>query len=172
MKISTAMIVIGIVLGLFGLLALANPFAASLAVTSLVGIAFLASGVILAWLLFNAGEHDGRLSNGLVALLSLVAGVWLLANPLAGTVSLTLLLGVIFFALGIVRLAMAMSARGTPVFWLILLSGLFSVLIGVLVFSDFASAATSFLGILLGIELVSEGAGLFAFGLIARRNGA
>ncbi|MGI3163791.1 HdeD family acid-resistance protein [Pseudooceanicola sp. 200-1SW] len=171
MKLSTTFLLIGVVLAVMGLLALANPFAASLAVTSLVGVVFMVSGVAQAWVEFQAGPHQGRRRNALVALLTIVAAVWLLANPLSGTLSLTLLLGAIFFVMGFVRLAMAASLRGAPFFWLVLLSGGASLAIGLLVLFDVGAAATTFLGLLLGIQLVAEGAGLFAFGLITRHRG-
>ena len=171
MRLSTAFVLIGVALLVMGALAMANPFAASLAVTSLVGIVFMISGVAQAWVEFKAGPHQGRRRNGLVALLTIVAAVWLLANPLAGTLSLTILLGAIFFLMGFVRLAMAASLRGAPFFLLVLLSGVASLAIGLMVLFDVGAAATTFLGILLGIQLLAEGAALVAFGLIARHRG-
>ncbi|MFC4669043.1 HdeD family acid-resistance protein [Seohaeicola nanhaiensis] len=169
MKASTALLVIGVLLIFGGILALANPLAASIAVTTLVGAMFLASGVLQAWFLFRDPGAQHRLWNGLVALLTIVAGVWLLTNPLEGTVSLTLILGVVFLIMGVMRLLISSRLSGTPFFWLMLLSGLASVAIGLLVFTDFQSAATSLLGILLGIQLLAEGAGLAAIGLFSRR---
>ncbi|GHF35739.1 HdeD family acid-resistance protein [Seohaeicola zhoushanensis] len=169
MKASTALLVIGVLLIIGGIFALANPLAASIAVTTLVGAMFLASGVLQAWFLFRDPGAHHRLWNAFVALLTIVAGVWLLANPLAGTVSLTLMLGVVFLIMGIARLLISSRLSGTPFFWLMLLSGAASTLIGVLVFTDFQSAATSLLGILLGIQLLAEGAGLVAIGLFSRR---
>ncbi|NIZ11626.1 HdeD family acid-resistance protein [Pseudooceanicola sp. HF7] len=171
MKVSSALIFIALMLLIGGVLALMNPFAASLAVTTLVGIFFLASGVIQAWILFRAQAHDHRLWNGFVALLTIVAGVWLLANPLQGTVSLTLILGVVFFVMGVVRLLMATQLGGTPFLWLAILSGVASVGIGLLVFFDFASATSALLGLLLGFQLLAEGIGLMTFGVVARRKG-
>ena len=114
MKASTAMLVIGVLLILGGIFALANPLAASIAVTTLVGAMFLVAGILQAWVLFQDSGAEHRLWNGLIALLTIVAGVWLLTNPLAGTVSLTLILGVVFFVMGIVRLMIAMRLTGTP----------------------------------------------------------
>jgi len=42
-------------------------------------------------------------------------------------------------------------------------------LIGVLIFSDVQAAGTQLLGILLGIDLIADGLGFVAFGLIARK---
>lgn len=171
MRLSTAFLVIGLLLTVFGVLALYNPFAASLAVTTLVGIVFLGSGVVQAWVLFQAGEHAGRFSNAAVALLTIVAGVWLLANPMAGTISLTLMLGAVFLVVGLVRVLLSVSLRGMPYFWLVLLSGLASAMIGGVVLFDSAATVGAFLGLLLGIQLLAEGLGLMAFGLLTRHKG-
>ncbi|WP_109465290.1 HdeD family acid-resistance protein [Albibacillus kandeliae] len=169
MKASTLMIVMGALLLLGGILALANPFAASITVTTLVGAFFLVAGIIQAWALFQDKTAQHRMWNGVVALLTIIAGVWLLANPLKGMVSLTIIVGALFFVMGLVRIMLAFQLRGSPLFWLLLLSGVASVLIGAFVFSDFASAATTLLGVLLGIQLLAEGVGLIALGYFARK---
>ncbi len=110
-----------------------------------------------------------RLWTGFVGLLGLLAGLSLLTDPLAGVVSLTLLVGIVLLMTGAVRLGMAWRLRQTPLFWFLLLSGAASVLIGVLVAGNIAAAATSFLGLLLGIQLLADGIGLIALGLIGRR---
>ena len=110
MKASTAMLVIGVLLILGGIFALANPLAASIAVTTLVGAMFLVAGILQAWVLFQDIGAEHRLWNGFIALLTIVAGVWLLTNPLAGTVSLTLILGGVFvFVLALVILGYLIS---------------------------------------------------------------
>ncbi|QOL82462.1 HdeD family acid-resistance protein [Pseudooceanicola spongiae] len=171
MRVSTILMIIGALLSLGGILALANPFAASMTVTTIVGVFFVFSGVVQAWILFRAGGVSGRFFNGFVALLSIVAGVWMLANPLAGTVSLTLILGVVFLIMGLVRLLMAVQLGQTRLRWIMMLSGIASVGIGLLVLFNIAAAASTLLGIFLGIQLLAEGIGLLAFTWAMRRKG-
>lgn len=169
MKPSALLILLGIVLVIFGVLALANPLAASIAVTTLVGIAFLLGGVIQLWLAFSDETNPHRVWTGVIGVISLLAGVSLLANPLEGVISLTLLLGVLFLVTGIVRLVMALRLRETPFFWLLLLSGAASVLLGALIFITFPEAASTLLGILVGFEVLFEGGALIGLGLAARK---
>ena len=169
MKTPTLLVVIGVVLILAGMVALANPFAASLAVTTIVGVIFLLSGVIQSWLLFRDGTVHGRGWNILAAVLAILVGVWLLANPLAGVVSLTLMVGALFFVTGITRLMTLGALRGTPFYWMMLISGLGSIAIGVLVLFDLGQAATTLLGVLLGIQLLIDGLGVAAIGLFSGR---
>ncbi len=169
MRTGTLLILLGIVLMVGGGLALANPFAASLAVTTLVGAFLLLAGVLQLGVALVNSAVPHRLWTGFVGLLGLLAGLSLLTDPLAGVVSLTLLVGIVLLMTGAVRLGMAWRLRQTPLFWFLLLSGAASVLIGVLVAGNIAAAATSFLGLLLGIQLLADGIGLIALGLIGRR---
>lgn len=169
MKPSALLILLGIVLVIFGVLALANPLAASIAVTTLVGIAFLLGGVVQLWLAFSDDENPHRIWTGVIGVISLLAGVSLLADPLGGVISLTLLLGVLFLVTGIVRLVMALRLRETPFFWLLLLSGAASVLLGALIFITFPEAASTLLGYLVGFEVLFEGGALIGLGLAARK---
>ncbi|QFT58009.1 acid-resistance membrane protein [Sulfitobacter sp. THAF37] len=169
MKTWLTLVLLGVLLVIGGILAIANPLAASIAVTTLVGVFFLLGGVLQLWLLFKNGTgFDGAL-NWVIALITLVVGVWLLANPLEGTVSLAIVVGVGFVISGIARIIWASRAgRGTSAFVPLLLSGAASLLVGVVIFSDFQSLATQVLGLLLGIQLVMDGVGSAAIGLMLR----
>lgn len=174
MRPSAILILVGVLLLVGGILAFANPMAASLAVTTLVGIAFLAGGVLQAWVAFQGDAvvlPGGRLWNGLWALMGILAGVWLLANPLEGVVSLTLLLGIVFLLTGIMRIMLGVGIQQAQTKWLLILSGVAGVVIGVLIFGNIAEAATTLLGFLLGIELLSQGIALLLLGLMGRKSG-
>ncbi|MBL3565408.1 hypothetical protein JMM59_10385, partial [Rhodovulum sulfidophilum] len=75
----------------------------------------------------------------------------------------------LFVAMGVMRAMLSFTFRHTSLFWLLLLTGAASILIGVLIFSNFFAAAETLLGLLLGIELIVDGIGLIAFGIVARR---
>ena len=169
MKLPILFIVAGVLMVVGGILALANPFAASFAVTTLVGAFLLVGGVGQLWAAYSTPEDDHRLWHGILGLLSLILGVMLMANPLAGTLSLTLIVGLLFLLNGAGRMIVALRLRDTRYYWLLLLSGALSVVIGFLVLANIATAATWLLGFLLGIQLMTEGAVLLALGLLARR---
>jgi len=169
MKPATLLILLGIVLILGGALAIANPFAASLAVTTLVGAFLILSGVGQLWMALAGGDLPHRLWTGLLGLLALIVGIDLIANPLAGLISLTILAGLLFLITGVIRLLVAFQMRDGAHFWLILLSGAVSILLGGMILSNVMAAATSLLGLLMGIQLLADGAGLLAMGLFARK---
>lgn len=169
MKLPVLFIIAGALMVVGGFLALANPFAASIAVTTLVGAFLLVGGVGQLWAAYSTPEDDHRVWHGILGVLSLILGVMLMANPLAGTLSLTLVVGLLFLLNGAGRMIVALRLRDTRYYWLLLLSGALSVLIGILVLGNIATAATWLLGVLLGFQLITEGAVLLALGLLARQ---
>src|SRR5690606_9838042 len=145
-----------------GVLALFNPFAATLAATLMAGWAFVLLGVLQIVQSFQVKGWGGFLWALLFGLLSLAVGISLIYNPLAGMVSLTLLVAVLFLAFGVVKIMYAFSLRPISGWVWVLVSGLLSLALGILILADFPWAAVSVLGILLGVELISNGV-LFLF---------
>lgn len=160
-----SMLIAGIVLIVGGILALLAPFAVSIAITVIVGISFLVGGLFNAWAALSFSE--GRFANGVFAVLGLFLGISFLVNPLGGLISLTVLVGLLFLLSGLVRLWLAWARRDEPAFWLLLVSGAVSVLLGGIILSD-VGGATAFLGILLGIELLFAGIGLVTLSRMSR----
>jgi uncharacterized membrane protein HdeD (DUF308 family) len=97
----------------------------------------------------------------LLAVVSIVGGV-LLFDPLAGMVSLTVLVAVLFLVTGIAKTMFAFSLRPVSGWVWVLVSGLVSLLLGVMILANFPWSAQAVLGILLGVELLSNGV-LFLF---------
>ncbi len=152
-----------------GVLALLNPFAATLAATLMAGWAFALLGVLQIVQAFQVQGWGGFIWALLFGILTLVVGGSLLFNPLAGMVSLTLLVAVLFLAIGVVKVMYAFSLRPVTGWGWVLLSGIVSVVLGVMILADFPWAVGSILGILLGVELISNGV-LFLFVALGLRN--
>lgn len=140
-----------------GVLALLNPFAATLAATLMAGWAFAILGVVQIVQSFQVQGWGGFLWALLFGILSLVVGISLIFNPLAGMVSLTLLVAVLFLALGAVKVMYAISLRPVDGWGWVLFSGIVSLVLGVMILANFPWSAVSVLGILLGVELLSNG---------------
>ena len=145
-----------------GVLALANPFAATLAATLMAGWAFAFLGVLQIIQSFQVKGWGGFLWAILFGVLTLAVGLSLIFDPLAGMVSLTLLVAVLFLIMGAVKIMYAFSLRSVTGWGWVLFSGVVSLILGVMILGNFPWAAVSVLGILLGVELVSNGV-LFLF---------
>ncbi|MEM5492533.1 HdeD family acid-resistance protein [Hoeflea sp. AS16] len=145
-----------------GVLALANPFGATIFAVTLAGWVFLIQGAIQVVSAFRDRGWSGFIWSLGIGVLTLLVGVVLVANPLAGSISLTLLIAILFLVTGITKAMFALSLRPLGGWGWVLGSGLVSVLLGVLILADFPQSSTTILGLLLGIELVSNGI-LFLF---------
>ena len=160
---------LGLLTAVFGLLALGDAVAASVAVTLVTGILFVIAGAgqIIVGLGEPAGGH--RIISVLLGIVMVLLGISFIKNPLEGTMSLALVVTILIAAGGIIRLFLAFAMRQTPYFWTGLLSGALSVLLAGYILANFAATSTALLGILLGIELLFSGAGMIAFALFLRR---
>ncbi|MDU9003104.1 HdeD family acid-resistance protein [Sedimentitalea todarodis] len=168
MKTWTKWLIVGVLSVLFGLFVLANPVAASIAVTTLAGVLFAISG---GFQLFAGFGEEGGMSKALgigLGLLMLLLGLSLMFDPLEGVLSLATLVTILFAASGITRLISAFQMRETPFFWPMLISGGLSVLLAGYILAHFFEIAPSLLGILLGIELLFNGMGLIALAFFLR----
>jgi uncharacterized membrane protein HdeD (DUF308 family) len=105
----------------------------------------------------------------LYAALALIAGIYILAAPLSGTVTLTFVLCFYFFAIGVVRIAAGLSSRGLPGAGWVTLNGVLSLLIGLLILVDFPSSASWAIGLLVGIDFLFFGMGAVQAALAGRR---
>lgn len=159
---------LGVLTVAFGLLVLANPFAASLAIEQLVGLLFLLIGVFQIIASFREERFWSRLGAMALGALAALLGVSFLANPLSGLLSLVLLITMILVASGVVRLILAYRMKNTPFFWTMLLSGALSLGLALYIIANFATVSGSLLGILMGLEMILDGVAMIVLAFFAR----
>jgi uncharacterized membrane protein HdeD (DUF308 family) len=91
----------GVVMLILGVLAVAVPAAATVAVEIYVGWLFPISGVVGLVAMFSTGNLPAFLWSLVTAALSVVAGILLIGSPAEGVASLTLVLTAFFIAEGV-----------------------------------------------------------------------
>ncbi|MEQ1955547.1 HdeD family acid-resistance protein [Mesorhizobium sp. CN2-181] len=156
---------LGIISLIGGILALANPFAATMAAVFLAGWTFLLFGVLQIVHAFSTKGWTGFLWSLLLGIITAAVGVSLLTNPTAGAISLTMLVAILFLVLGVVKLMYAFSLRPVSGWIFAALSGVISIVLGLMILSNFPYSAAAVLGILLAIELLSNGVFLLVVAL-------
>jgi uncharacterized membrane protein HdeD (DUF308 family) len=92
--------------------------------------------------------------------LFILVGSLFLRNPGEGLLTLTLLLNVFFMVEGISKVIFALTMRPFPNWGWVLGSGIVGILLAFYLWASIAVSAVWVLGVLLGIELICEGAAL------------
>ena len=155
-------VVLGILLLLAGLFVLGNAVLATIVSVLLLGWIAIGSGVVTLVGAF-ARRHAGVSWSGALGGAVLVAlGVFILRDPLVGAVGLTLLAGSLFLAVGLTRLFAAAQVPEARV--LLVVSGVLSVVLGLVVLLNLWTAAPALLGLLLGIQILVEAVTLLIAG--------
>jgi uncharacterized membrane protein HdeD (DUF308 family) len=162
-KHSTWFTIYGIALIVLGALAILMPNIATLATSIFVGWLLLAGGVFgLVSVIQTGSSAPGFWWNLLTAVLYLLAGATLLWNPVAGVVTLTIVLAAYLLATGVIKVLVAFGYRDAiPGAWLwMLLSAVIDVALGVLIVAGLPGTAAWVLGLMVGINLVFTGMAL------------
>jgi uncharacterized membrane protein HdeD (DUF308 family) len=164
----------GIVLLILGLAAVLIPPIATLAVEVLIGWILLASGIVGLISTFRMRGAPGLSWSLLSGVAAVVAGVLLLAWPLSGAVSLTVILTVFLFFEGFASIMLALSHRnGFSSRWgLLLFSGIVDLVLAGIIVMGLPGTAAWAIGLLVGINMVFGGSALIGMALHARRLGA
>jgi uncharacterized membrane protein HdeD (DUF308 family) len=160
----------GILLVILGLAAMIVPPLASLAVTIFLGWMFLISGIAGLALTFWARQMPGFWWSLISAVLAIVAGIILLAQPVQGTLTLTIVVGAYFLAEGVTTIMYALEHRrelSQRWSWM-LVAGIMDLLIAAIIILGLPGSALWALGLLVGINLVFGGATLIGVALAAR----
>ncbi len=166
-----AFLIEGVLLVILGLAAIIVPPLASLAVTIFVGWMFLISGIAGLALTFWARATPGFWWSLISAILAIIAGIILLAQPVQGAYTLTLVIGVYFLAEGVATIMYALEHRrelSARWAWL-LIAGLVDIIIAFIIISGLPGSAQWAIGLLVGINLVFGGAALIGMALAARQ---
>jgi uncharacterized membrane protein HdeD (DUF308 family) len=159
---------VGVLAIVIGCVAIVVPAVAAVGTAIFIGCILVLAGMFLTAAAFTAHSLGSLIVRLLWALLTVVVGVWLLAEPHHGAVSLTLLLGVYFLLMGLTRIAVAIAGRGQQGAGLVGLSGVAGLLIGILVLAKFPSSADWAIGLLVGIDLIFAGWTLTSVALVGR----
>jgi uncharacterized membrane protein HdeD (DUF308 family) len=160
----------GILLAVLGLAAIIVPPLASLAVTIFLGWMFLISGIGGLIVTFWARNMPGFWWSLISAALAVLAGIVLLARPVQGILTLTIVVGAYFLAEGVATIMYALEHRkelSERWSWL-LIGGIVDIVIAFLIIAGLPGSAEWAIGLLVGINLLFGGATLIGMALAAR----
>ena len=154
---STWSIVWGVLLVVFGVLAIGSPLLAAVAVSAVIAWLIILAGVvhlILAFHVHRAGSVAWKL---LVGLAYLVFGSYLLMHPVLGVASLTLLLASLFLIEGILDIFLFFEMRSMRGSAWVLGDGIITLLLGLLIYLRWPSSSGWVIGTLVGVSMIISG---------------
>src|SRR5512132_499904 len=141
---------------LAGILALVYPVVSSVGVVFLLGWLLIISGIVQGISLVDVRNVPHFWLQLVSVVLSVIVGVLLLRHPGEGLLTLTLLLIVFFIVEGISKV----TVRPFPNWGWVLASGIVGILLALYLWANLPITAVWLLGVLLGIQLICEGAAL------------
>ncbi len=159
----------GIILLIGGLIALLNPFAASVAATTIAAIVFLFVGILqIVMAVRDTHGTASRLATGFLGALLILFAVLLLFDPIGGIISLTLMIGIFFIMLGAARLWIAWRLRPRRDWGWLAVAGAITVALGIATLFFATAGDLALLGLFLAVDLLFAGGAAIAQAMMGR----
>jgi uncharacterized membrane protein HdeD (DUF308 family) len=159
----------GILLMLVGMLAIGADVFTTIVTIVFIGVAITIGGAVVIFDAFTFWRRSmsGFILHLLMGILYVAVGYILIKNPVEGSISLTLVLGIFYLVLGAFRTVFALSAR-TPHWGWALFNGLVSLLLGGLILASWPASSLYIIGLFVGIDLIFSGWAYFMLALSVR----
>ena len=162
----------GVLMLVLGMLAIALPNLSTLEIELLVGWLFIVGGFFRAATIFRKPHMPGFWWSIFSSILAVVLGAILIARPLQGIVTLTIVITALFVIEGIAAIFVALDFRRYLHNWSwTLLSGLINLTLAYLIWRGWPNTANWVIGLYVGINMVFLGVPLIMTAFAARSIG-
>jgi len=162
---------LGILFIILGVIGLGRLFALSLAGALFFGILIIIGGVAQFIEALKCKGWKSLAYHVLIAVLYVIGGVFVIWNPLAAKLLLTWVLAAVLISVGIVRVVMALQMRAVGGWFVPLLGGVISIILGLLIMVKWPLSGLFVIGLFIAIELIINGWS-YVFIALAARNSA
>jgi uncharacterized membrane protein HdeD (DUF308 family) len=155
-------VLLGLVMIGAGILVLGDIMLVTLISTIFIGWVAIIAGAFEIVHAFWTKGWGGFVWQVLLGILYVAFGIVLVGQPVASALILTYVLGLVLLISGFVRILLGIS-HWRQAGWIMLLSGIFGVLAGLVILTGFPMTGLWVLGFLLGVDLISHGIGWLAY---------
>ncbi len=162
------MIGMGILMVVLGVLAIAAPLLAGIAIAYLVGGVVLVAGLTELAHAFRARSWGVGIVAALVGAIAILCGMLMIAHPLFNLKFMALLLAVFFVMEGIMSIMMALQMKGINGGGWTFFGGVMSLLLGGMIWAQWPLSGAWAVGILVGIRFLCTGWSMIALGQMAK----
>jgi len=157
----------GIALMILGAVAIGASFIATLATVLVFGIVLLVGAILQVVTALWGRSWKGFILHLLAGALYLIAGVFMIQNPVEAAVGLTLLVAASLAVGGTLRIVLSVLERFDGWGWA-LLNGIVSLLLGTAIWRQWPLSGLWVIGLFVGIEMVLSGLSWVMLGLAVR----
>ncbi|MFY9683126.1 MAG: DUF308 domain-containing protein [Candidatus Sulfotelmatobacter sp.] len=165
---STVSILWGVLLIVFGMVAVGLPFLAAVAINALVAWLIILAGVVHLVLAFRAHGAGSMIWKLLVGVAYLCFGGYVIVHPVLGVASLTLLLAILFLVEGVLDIILFFKMRAMQGAGWVLMDGIVTLLLGGLIYLQWPSSLAWAIGTLVGISMIFSGVARIMMSLAVR----
>lgn len=155
----------GILFVILGMMAVALPAIFTLSIELFIGWLLIFGGIFQGFRSLQARPFKGSYPSLIISILAIIVGILLIAYPLTGVLTLTLLLATYFLIEGIAKIVIAIQWKPSTNWGWLLVSGILSLLISLIIWGGYPGTATWALGLLVGINMIFFGWSLIAISL-------
>jgi len=161
-------VALGIGLIVAGVIASANVFASTIASVIYVGVMMLVGAVLQFVHAFSSLGWKRRTMNILAAVFYAFASMVIVYDPLLSAVDISLVIGALLVGAGIARFISAFHDRSHGGWGWVAASGVATIAVGILILATWPTVGLWLLGMILAVDLISQGWGFLAFGFILK----
>lgn len=165
------LLAVGIAYILFGFVAMGHPMIATWVIDFTLGFILIIGGILSVAAAFFSGDWKRFLFIFISGVLYIIVGAFIINNPLAGVLTLTLLLAAFLLVEGFFKVIHAFQMKPEANWIWLLISGVASVILGVMIWTGFPQSGAFVIGLLVGIYFLINGISMVMISL-ALKNGS
>ena len=152
-----------------GILAMIVPLAAGVVVALVVGWLLVFGGAAHFAYAFHRRKAGKIVWEVLIGVLYMLAGIYLVLNPVVGLASLTLVLVFYLIMEAVLEFALSFQLRPLPGWGWILTDGIITLLLAIVIWATWSASSLWVIGMLVGISIAFSGVARLMLSLAARR---
>jgi uncharacterized membrane protein HdeD (DUF308 family) len=147
----------GILLVVLGTIGLGMTIWLTLASVFIFGVFLVIGGGVQIFQTFKCRGWGSILWHGLIAVFYVLAGISIMADPLAASTLFTLLLAGALVGIGVMRLILAFQWRGAKNWFWPLIGGIAAIFLGVMILARWPVSGLWVIGLFVAIEMIFGG---------------
>lgn len=168
-KLCNRLIITGILTVLLGFSAILLPIIATLTIQAILSAVLIIACITHLMHAFQSPHSKKSFTRFIAGIVYGVTGGILLFFPLTGALTLTILLAILFMTVGVVKVSHSLLLKPLPGWGWVMLNGIFSILLGFVIWFALPNAAGWAIGLIVGVELLFSGWTMTLFGILSKK---